>query len=499
MELTNIEDNIDEHISAFKWIDFSARLKKMMKLCSSRYLFQAIQYCGIVATILAEMCWNVVARFVTEACRATLHREDAFYERCSCCICYKYDDNKDPSLWVACSSEPPYESDSCGMSYHLECALKDKRADIVKETHQGGLDGYYNCLSYIKVNNLLGCWRKQLMTAKDTRRVDTLCYHVQLSQKLLLGTKKYQKLIEIMEIAAKKLETEVGLLAGLPVKMARGIVNRLSFGPEVQKLCVSAVELLDLMLPLSILNLPPNTSTRAGVIKFENVCTTSLVVVLHAEDEMPDKPAKYILLHRKAEAKYPSEPTCTLSTPNTSFLVAGLAPGTEYVFKVHSFCDTREMRTWEVKLLTMINLNKIVMSVAVEERDQSRTTNKNSLSNPSSEGDESNSISGYNGKIGKEGTPVESVSVLNDEHITVKEESERDSMKLTIGNLVVSDIMRPKKHLLEGQPVEVMNIYNGLNYTEKKDEIVPFRHSGPDVNLITPCKMEILKDKCSSY
>ncbi|KAF6142311.1 hypothetical protein GIB67_023336 [Kingdonia uniflora] len=433
------------------------------------------------------------------ACRATLHREDTFCKRCSCCICYKYDDNKDPSLWLVCSSEPPYESDSCGMSYHLECALKDKRTGIAKETRHGGLDGSYNCVSCRKVNDLLGCWRKQLMTAKDTRRVDTLCYRVSLSQKLLLGTKKYQKLIEIVEIAAKKLETEVGPLAGLPVKMARGIVNRLSSGPEVQKLCVSAVESLDLMLSSSILNLPPNISTRAGVIKFENVCATSLVVVLHAEDEMPDKPVKYILWHRKAETKYPSEPTCILSTPNTSFLVAGLAPGTEYVFKVHSFCDTREMRTWEAKLSTKINLNKIAKSVAVEERDQSPTTNSSSLSNPSSEGDESNNISGYNGKIGKEGTPVESVSVLDEEHITVKEESERDSMKSTIGNLVVSDIVGPEKHSLEGQPVEELNIDNGLNHNEKKNEIVPFRHSGPDANPITPCKMEILRDKCSSY
>ncbi|KAF6156478.1 hypothetical protein GIB67_011279 [Kingdonia uniflora] len=108
------------------------------------------------------------------------------------------------------SSEPPCESDSCGMSYHLECVLKDKRAGIAKETHQGGLDGSYNYISCRKVNDLLECWRKQLMMVKDTRRVDTLCYHVSLSQKLLFGTKKYQKLIEIVKIAAKKLETEVG-------------------------------------------------------------------------------------------------------------------------------------------------------------------------------------------------------------------------------------------------------------------------------------------------
>lgn len=83
------------------------------------------------------------------------------------------------------------------------------------------------------------------MTAKDTRRVDILCYRVSLSQKLLNGTEKYQKLFEIVDEAVKKLEADVGPLTGLPVKMGRGIVNRLSSGPEVQKLCALAVESLD--------------------------------------------------------------------------------------------------------------------------------------------------------------------------------------------------------------------------------------------------------------
>ncbi|RWV87201.1 hypothetical protein BHE74_00046831 [Ensete ventricosum] len=39
------------------------------------------------------------------ACRATLNKQDAFCKRCSCCICRKYDDNKDPSLWLFCGSE----------------------------------------------------------------------------------------------------------------------------------------------------------------------------------------------------------------------------------------------------------------------------------------------------------------------------------------------------------------------------------------------------------
>lgn len=84
-----------------------------------------------------------------------------------------------------------------------------------------------------------------MITARDTRRVDILCYRIFLSQKLLTGTKHYQKVCVIVDEAMKKLETDVGPFSGLPVKMARGIVNRLSSGPEVQRLCSTAIELLD--------------------------------------------------------------------------------------------------------------------------------------------------------------------------------------------------------------------------------------------------------------
>lgn len=90
------------------------------------------------------------------ACRATLGRGDTFCKRCSCCICYKYDDNKDPSLWLICSSEPPFQGNSCGMSCHLECALKHERSGIVKDGRRAGLDGSFYCVSCGKVNDLLG-------------------------------------------------------------------------------------------------------------------------------------------------------------------------------------------------------------------------------------------------------------------------------------------------------------------------------------------------------
>lgn len=51
----------------------------------------------------------------------------------------------------------------------------------------------------------------------------------------------------MVDDAIKLLEAEVGTLTGIPVKMGRGIVNRLSSGQEVQRLCASAVELFESM------------------------------------------------------------------------------------------------------------------------------------------------------------------------------------------------------------------------------------------------------------
>lgn len=182
------------------------------------------------------------------ACKANMRPGDAFCKRCSCCICYQYDDNKDPSLWLICCSEPPFQGPSCGMSCHLDCALKHEKCGIGKHKRNGGTDGSFYCAACGKMNDLLGCWRKQLVVAKETRRVDILCYRMSLGQKLLNGTAKYQKLYEIVDEAVKKLEADVGPLTDGPVRMGRGIVNRLSSGPEVQRHCSLAVATLDKML-----------------------------------------------------------------------------------------------------------------------------------------------------------------------------------------------------------------------------------------------------------
>ncbi|XP_074561166.1 uncharacterized protein LOC141817413 [Curcuma longa] len=121
--------------------------------------------------------------------------------RCSCCICHHYDDNKDPSLWLFCNSDPPYRGKSCGMSCHLKCALKHEKAGISKTGCSPKLDASFYCVCCGKVNWLIGCWRKQMLAAKEARRVDVLCERLSLSHKMLKGTECYKELQSVVNLA----------------------------------------------------------------------------------------------------------------------------------------------------------------------------------------------------------------------------------------------------------------------------------------------------------
>lgn len=456
------------------------------------------------------------------ACRATLSREDSFCKRCSCCICYKYDDNKDPSLWLICSSEPPFQGKSCGMSCHLECALKHEKSGIGKEGKIGELDGSFSCVSCRKVNDLLGCWRKQLVMAKETRRVDIMCYRVSLSQKLLKGTNKYRNLYEIVDGAVSKLQAEVGPLTGLPVKMGRGIVNRLSSGPEVQKLCASALELLDSMLnsapsyssPNPII--PDKKSIVPDMIKFEDIQTTSLTVVLDCENHPSENDIVYTLWHCKADGmNYLKEPTCKVFAPNTRFVVSGLTPATEYCFKVVSYDGTNELGMCEVRSST--SNGDEPPNCLVLERSQSPATNCSSLSNPSSVEDETTNValssdqadnrahnflayckatekivstSSPNGAItcnstGEEANLLNAVSLLNS-----------DRAVRVVGSMSNSDVLKlDNKRPSECQIIEDLCNDNRPNAPVRTGmECVPFVASSDAGLPNTPCKLEILKE-----
>nr|KYP57474.1 Protein VERNALIZATION INSENSITIVE 3 [Cajanus cajan] len=423
------------------------------------------------------------------ACKATLNQADAFCKRCSCCICHQYDDNKDPSLWLICSSENPFPGVSCGLSCHLECALKHDGSGIGKEGERPKLDGGFYCVSCGKVNDLLGCWRKQLMVAKDTRRVDILCYRVSLSQRLLQGTEMYEELYKIVDEAVKKLEPEVGPLTGSPVKIGRGIVNRLSSGPEVQKLCGFAIESLDSLLSKRILPSSPNPTTQdahllaPNMVRFEDVTATSLTIILGSDELTDENTAAYTLWHRKAdEVNYPTDPTCTSLLPNRRFSVTGLIPGTEYSFKVVSN-DSRESGTCEVQISTEHGEDE-VPNCSATERSQSPVTNCSSLSNPSSVEDETNNCNPY--------------SDLTDNRADHYPSYHKDSDQLASGNLAndaINFLKLENKHSPEEQVTEDMSTDDGLNSPPLTGrECVPLVGSSEGGLPNTPCKLETLKD-----
>lgn len=89
------------------------------------------------------------------ACKAVLTSEDTFCKRCSCCICHLFDDNKDPSLWLVCTTESG-EKDCCGLSCHIECALQCQRAGVFSLGQSMMLDGSYCCASCGKVSGIIG-------------------------------------------------------------------------------------------------------------------------------------------------------------------------------------------------------------------------------------------------------------------------------------------------------------------------------------------------------
>ncbi|KAJ7955789.1 VIN3-like protein 2 [Quillaja saponaria] len=425
------------------------------------------------------------------ACKATISREDAFCKRCSCCICHQYDDNKDPSLWLICSSEPPFLGASCGLSCHLECAIKHESSGIIKEGRRPKLDGSFYCVSCGKMNDLLGCWRKQLMMSKDTRPI-------------------------------KKLEPEVGPLTCSPGKMGRGIVNRLSSGPEVQKLCAFAVELLDSFFANKILHQAPNPKIQGSYVvspkvRFEDVHATSLAVILGSEDVSEASIGCYTLWHRMAhEADFPVEPTCTLFLPNTRFIIRGLSPATKYIFKVVSSKDSRKTGVCEVHISTESGEEELP-NCSVIERSQSPATNCSTLSNPSSVEDETNNSNPYidqtdnradnyhtycketdklaatnlsidainSASIDEGGTPADSDSLSDKDHIVGVVASKPGSDVLKVAN----------NHSPECQIIEDVSTDDGSNSpVGTRMECVPFGASSEAGLPITPCKLEILKD-----
>ncbi|XP_022729818.1 VIN3-like protein 1 isoform X1 [Durio zibethinus] len=289
------------------------------------------------------------------ACRAVLSIDDTFCKRCSCCICHLFDDNKDPSLWLVCASEYG-EGDYCGLSSHIECALQHEKVGVVDLGQLMQLDGSYCCASCGKVSGILGCWKKQLMIAKDARRLDVLCYRIYLSYRLLDETSRFKELHEFVKDAKAKLETEVGPVNGVSAKMARGIVSRLSVAGDIQKLCSCAIEKADEWLAIVSNTNPKCQDSRPTACRFlfEEVTSSSVLVILIEVSTTSSEDIKgYKLWYFKSrDETHTKEPICVFPRTQRRILISNLQPCTEYTFRVVSYTDAGDLGHSEAKFFT---------------------------------------------------------------------------------------------------------------------------------------------------
>ncbi|KDP41489.1 hypothetical protein JCGZ_15896 [Jatropha curcas] len=312
-----------------------------------------------------RFCQNV-------ACRAALSPNDVFCKRCSCCICHYFDDNKDPSLWLTCGSDSVDEK-SCGLTCHLICALKDERTGIMKIGSCTKLDGNFYCISCGKKNGLMRTWRKQLLIAQEARRVDVLCLRVLLGHKILTGTERYKEMQKNLESALQLLKNELGPLDLVYAKMARGIVNRLSCGAEVQNLCASAVEVFDSMVSDCSVDHMENTKPVSCQIRFEESFSSSVVIVLEYMDKLSDDFLGCMLWHRESTAKdYPHKPNFIILKPEKSIRITDLTPSTEYFCKASFFGSTGILSVLEAKWITPTSKEQTV-SISVEYGEEENT------------------------------------------------------------------------------------------------------------------------------
>ncbi|KAL9224491.1 hypothetical protein vseg_000518 [Gypsophila vaccaria] len=289
-------------------------------------------------------------------CRAVLSINDAFCRRCSCCICHRYDDNKDLSLWLVCGSESQ-PGNSCGLSCHVECAFDKEKLGVVKLGQYMQLDGSYCCASCGKVSGILGCWKRQLCIARDARGVDALCYRLFLSYRLLDGTSRFKELHEIAAEAKTKLEAELGPINGDTIKTNRGIVSRLTIASDVQKLCTNAIDKAEEWLakvPCISPNCTVSSLPTACRFVFEEVTSSSLIIVLiDIPTPLIDSIKGYKLWYCKStEDNFSKHPPFIFSRDKLRISVKFLQPSTEYAFRIITYTETGDLGQSEARCFT---------------------------------------------------------------------------------------------------------------------------------------------------
>ncbi|GLT60596.1 hypothetical protein SLA2020_333560 [Shorea laevis] len=304
------------------------------------------------------------------ACKTSLSPDDAFCKRCSCCICHQFDDNKDPSLWLTCESDSLDENESCGMSCHLECALTDERVGIIKSNCCVKLDGSFYCVACGKINGLMRTWRKQLLVAKETRRVDVLCLRISLGHRILIESEKYMELQKTVETAMQILTNEVGPLNLLCTKLARGIVNRLSCGSEVQNLCASVIEAFDSLVSEPCNDHMKEKEPASCQIQFEELSPASAIIVLDYAQNLIKGFLGCRIWHRKStENVYPDTPTFMVLRPQKRFKITDLNPSTEYFCKVSLFSRKGTLGAWEAKWVSPASSGNCMATLKSEKEE----------------------------------------------------------------------------------------------------------------------------------
>nr|CAB3482420.1 unnamed protein product [Digitaria exilis] len=200
--------------------------------------------------------------------------------------------------------------------------------------------------------------RKQLAIAREARRVDVLCERLSLSHRMVKGSEHDKEIISMIGSAVRTLEKEVGgALDQVSAIMGRGIVNRLSCGAEVQKLCSSALEIVESTVDNTLefeLNNNPKILGPQPQILFDEITPFSVVIMLKYQDAISKEHIDGCKVwHRSAQVHdYSPEPTCHILRPNTRSLISGLSPSTEYFFRVSPFGSIEGFTEWETKCTT---------------------------------------------------------------------------------------------------------------------------------------------------
>ncbi|EFJ08125.1 hypothetical protein SELMODRAFT_448182 [Selaginella moellendorffii] len=290
------------------------------------------------------------------ACRAKLSGKEEFCRRCSCCICKRFDDNKDPCLWIECGGE---KYRSCGASCHLECGLKLRAAGVVKRGNTIQLDGSFSCVNCGFISCLLGCWRRLLSVAKNARRIDVFTTRLSLAFRLLDGTLRYKNLHDMVADAVRALEKELGP-GGLAAAMrTRGLVTRLSCGVHVQNQIENAIK------KASSWPVEQETQrifvTKGGALEriykthIEQVTPESAVVSWSGtENTLGDEVIGHSVWCRAAGASnFPEGPVCSVPGGEvTKAVVTGLYPGVDYELRLVPLTGSGEFGRIEARFST---------------------------------------------------------------------------------------------------------------------------------------------------